>query len=498
MSPAIPRADRADLAARVERVNAAALQPAASDVGGSVGGSNATPQPGWTWSDGGWNFGQGGAWVKPPPSWLTPEILGNDRYGIVDHIQVHAAMRHPRLADGPVAPEVFAGFISDQRSAWTAKADAVKVEQIRQAFGAWDHGYLDRGDAQREGVIQAKVVDDLQAGGVRGVVGFVEAVGYNAWNGFSFGHLGREDRSVGAYNAAQISAEQRAQERDANVTAASRDVILLASGAMAARVLSVAAEGQLAMTAANVTPGMVTGARVVMAGQATYSAEIAREGVERGDPLQAALGAVGVFASVAVASAPRAPAMTFADRVETVPLRPGLDTSAVIDEAVDLVRATSLTGPRLATATVEALPVAAAPVVAPASPSLSSAARAWQGSEKYPGVDVWDDAVLPKGTVLVAGSPGHAGFFTTVDALHASTLDAGALFGSMQVASRAGVYRPGVTLFEVIEDAPVALGKALANPHHGAGGAEQVFMPDFRARTREVVSILLRNRQAPP
>lgn len=407
-------------------------------------------------------------------------------------------MRHPRLADGPVAPEVFAGFVRDQRNAWVAKDDAVKVEQIRQAFGVWDHGYLDRGDAQREGVIQAKVVDDLQAGGVRGFVGSLEAVGYNAWNGFSFGHLGREDRSVGAFNAAQISAEQRAQEREANVTAASRDVILLASGTVAARVLSVAAEGQLALAAANVTPGMVTGARVVMAGQATYSAEIAREGIERGDPLQAALGAVGVFASAAAASVPRTPAVSLGERVESIPLRPSLDPSAVIDEAVNLVRTTTPNGPRLATASLDVLPVAATPVVAPASPSLSSAARAWQGSGKYPGVDVWDDAVLPKGTVLVAGSPGHAGFFTTVDALHASTLDAGALFGSMQVASRAGIYRPGVTLFEVVEDAPVAIGKALANPHHGAGGAEQVFMPDFGARTREVVSILLRNRQVPP
>src|SRR5690606_3073812 len=51
----------------------------------------------WEYVDGGWKPIDGTPWVKPPPSWLTPEMTGSSRYGIIDHIAVRGAMRHPRL-----------------------------------------------------------------------------------------------------------------------------------------------------------------------------------------------------------------------------------------------------------------------------------------------------------------------------------------------------------------------------------------------------------------
>jgi RHS repeat-associated protein len=128
----------------------------------------------------------------------------------------------------------------------------------------------------------------------------------------------------------------------------------------------------------------------------------------------------------------------------------------------------------------------------PMSPSMI--ARSWQGSKHYPGVDRWRDIVLRKGTIVYAGEPGVSGFFTTRRALMRAGNDATTLFEGMQVAPRAGLYRPGLTAFKVLEDTPAAFARTFANPQYGLGGLPQIYIRDFARVLRPVESHLLRNR----
>jgi hypothetical protein len=70
-----------------------------------------------------------------------------------------------------------------------------------------------------------------------------------------------------------------------------------------------------------------------------------------------------------------------------------------------------------------------------------------------------------------AGEPGVSGFFTTQRTITTAGGDAKRLFQGLQVApSDIGLYRPGVTAFEVIDDSPAAFGIVRANPQYGEGG----------------------------
>jgi hypothetical protein len=130
----------------------------------------------------------------------------------------------------------------------------------------------------------------------------------------------------------------------------------------------------------------------------------------------------------------------------------------------------------------------------PSKTSPSDLAKGFQGSRDYPGIDRYRDITLKKGTMVYAGEPGVTGFFTTSSAIRRTDLDATALFEGLQVSPRNGLYRPGVTAFEILEDTPAAFGITRANPKHGKGGLPQLYIPDHSEVTRPVVSYPLNNR----
>ena len=188
----------------------------------------------WEYIDGSWKPIDGTPWVKPPPRWLTPEMSGSSRYGIIDHIAVRGAMRHPRLQQsGDVTVDEFAGMVADQRDHHNNSANAVL--RIQLAYAEWDPSYLpdylSGPTGGGEGVMQARIVDNIQAGGLSAAGGYTQALGYNIWNGFSLGGLGREDRSVGRFNRAEITYAERQAEFSGNFKRSAVDVALLATGA---------------------------------------------------------------------------------------------------------------------------------------------------------------------------------------------------------------------------------------------------------------------------
>ncbi len=73
-------------------------------------------------------------------------------------------------------------------------------------------------------------------------------------------------------------------------------------------------------------------------------------------------------------------------------------------------------------------------------------------------------------------------------------LDATALFEGLQVSPRNGLYRPGVTAFEILDDTPAAFGITRANSQYGKGGLPQLYIPDHAGTTRPVVRHPLNNR----
>jgi RHS repeat-associated protein len=111
--------------------------------------------------------------------------------------------------------------------------------------------------------------------------------------------------------------------------------------------------------------------------------------------------------------------------------------------------------------------------------SPSALAASWQGKGNYPGVDAWSDTTLRKGTLVAHGAPGASNFVTTPAAVEASNGSRSAMFGSLQVAPHPERgFRPGMTVCELIADTRAAKSTVLANPQHGPGHAEQLFIPD--------------------
>lgn len=109
----------------------------------------------------------------------------------------------------------------------------------------------------------------------------------------------------------------------------------------------------------------------------------------------------------------------------------------------------------------------------------SMMAAGWQGKGNYPGVDAWTDTVLAKGTLVAHGAPGTSNFVTTLDAVDGSQGSKSTMFGALQVAPHPEKgFRPGMTVCELTVDTPAAGAKALANPQHGPGNAQQYFIPD--------------------
>jgi hypothetical protein len=125
--------------------------------------------------------------------------------------------------------------------------------------------------------------------------------------------------------------------------------------------------------------------------------------------------------------------------------------------------------------------------------SPSAFARSLQGSGNYPGVDRYKDILLKKGTIIFGGAPGQSNFYTTASAVRRSGGNADTLFQGLQVGPHpVHGYRPGVTAYRVLEDAPVAFGRALANPQHGAGRYPQIVIEGSKTKLEPLFSIPLR------
>jgi hypothetical protein len=104
---------------------------------------------------------------------------------------------------------------------------------------------------------------------------------------------------------------------------------------------------------------------------------------------------------------------------------------------------------------------------------------------------------LKAGTTVYAGEPGVSGFFASSAAAASVGNDATALNEGLQVAPRAGLYRPGLTEFRLTQDVDAAQSTALANPQFGAGGLQQYYIPNWADVTEPVQSTIMQNRVVP-
>lgn len=136
------------------------------------------------------------------------------------------------------------------------------------------------------------------------------------------------------------------------------------------------------------------------------------------------------------------------------------------------------------------------PIAGGAATDPATEAASWQGSGACPGVDAWSNVTLKAGTIVHAGEPGVSGFFASDAAAASVGSDAQALNEGLQIAPRAGFYRPGLTAFRLTQDVQAARSIALANSQFGAGGLEQFYIPSWADVTEPVVTRLMTNTVA--
>lgn len=164
----------------------------------------------------------------------------------------------------------------------------------------------------------------------------------------------------------------------------------------------------------------------------------------------------------------------------------GLDTANDLDKVGDAVRAAGGVEKGAAKATTGEL------VEGAAKKKPSELASDWQGSGQYPGVDKWRDVTLPKGKRVLKGEPGDSGFFVTENALKKAGGKKEALWQGVQVSPHPEKgYRRKVGIYEVVEDTPGAFGRATANPQHGSGGLQQIYIPPENQKLKKIGEIEL-------
>ncbi|MEW2522306.1 putative T7SS-secreted protein [Actinacidiphila alni] len=115
----------------------------------------------------------------------------------------------------------------------------------------------------------------------------------------------------------------------------------------------------------------------------------------------------------------------------------------------------------------------------------SQAARGWQGSGGYPGIDLWHDTTLPAGTQLEALHPRLTGFVMPDGTISSLGADSSAISRGVQVGPAdltpniQHAYRVEGVKLQVNSDLPVAGSNAIANAQFGGGGLPQYFIPDL-------------------
>lgn len=108
--------------------------------------------------------------------------------------------------------------------------------------------------------------------------------------------------------------------------------------------------------------------------------------------------------------------------------------------------------------------------------------------------DDWSMTSLKKGNRVYGGLPGQSPYYTNQKSILDSGRNSEKLFRSLQVAPHPAFgYRPEIGIYQVLEDAEVPTGHALANPALGAGGARQFFISDYGNKLRLVGKIQLWN-----
>ncbi|HEY5836887.1 WXG100 family type VII secretion target [Streptomyces sp.] len=117
----------------------------------------------------------------------------------------------------------------------------------------------------------------------------------------------------------------------------------------------------------------------------------------------------------------------------------------------------------------------------------SQAARGWQGSGGYPGIDLWRDTTIPAGTQLEALHPKLTGFVMPDGTIAALGGDSAGISRGVQVGPSdlnkfiQHNYRVEGVRLQVNADMPAAGSHAVANPQFGDGGLPQYFIPDIGA-----------------
>ena len=94
--------------------------------------------------------------------------------------------------------------------------------------------------------------------------------------------------------------------------------------------------------------------------------------------------------------------------------------------------------------------------------------------------DLWAMTTVPKGSLVYGGLPGQSAYYTTEQTLLDGSFDSATIFDSLQVAPHPEFgYRPEMGVYQVLEDAQVPTGQALANSQIGTGGAQQYFFGNY-------------------
>lgn len=134
--------------------------------------------------------------------------------------------------------------------------------------------------------------------------------------------------------------------------------------------------------------------------------------------------------------------------------------------------------------------------------SPREAAASWQGNDPYPGIDLWRNIVLKKGTLIVGGLPGQGNFYSTFSTIRRANLDADRIFKGLQVrpqltpgpmGSKLHLHRYKLGIFKVKEDIPAAFGRAVRNSQFGIGGFSQIYIEDFKNTLQKVAEFELYN-----